>query len=884
MTLSVEQENNLSPIKRALLALEDMQAKLEALEYAKREPIAIIGMGCRFPGGADSPEAFWKLLSDGVDAIAPIPIDRWNVDDYYDPNPDTPGKMYARQGGFLPDIDRFDSQFFGISAQEARSLDPQQRLLLEVSWEALENANQASDRLFNSTTGVFIGICSNDYNRVLWGENDQTRIDAFSATGNALSVAAGRLSYILGLKGPSLTVDTACSSSLVAVHLACQHLRHKECNLALVGGVNLLLAPDSTIAFSKTRMLAADGRCKTFDAKANGYVRGEGCGVIVLKRLSDAVAEKDNILAVIRGSAVNHNGRSSSLIAPNGLSQQAVIRQALENGKVNPAQVSYVEVQGTGTALGEPIEVEALAAVFNQNRLPNQPLVIGSVKTNIGHLEAASGIASLIKVVLAMQHGEIPPHLHFQEPNPYINWDKLAVKVPTQRTAWTEGEQPRLAGISAFGFSGTNAHIILEEVPGRQGNNDNFSVVTRPLHILTLSAKTEESLVQLAQKYEKYLIANPNVSLADVCFTANFGRSHFSHRLSIVASAISELTEKLAAFSIGKSSVNCFTGVATINPKVAFLFGDENSISQNMGNELYETQPIFRESVDRCRKILHFYMENTLEKTLSPNTQTSLFILEYSLFQLWKSWGIEPAAVMGEGVGEFVAACVSGVFSLEDALKLIVQKEHSTSEKFALVAREIIYSPPQIPLVFKHPGKLAALPKLSEWQNQEISDGEILCLSSLVDWQQILQILAKLYVSGAAINWLNFAPNYPHRFVQLPTYSWQKKSYWVDSEPKEKIPPQPIIKESLTAQDIQVWLVQQVAQALGIKPEELDINSTFDSYGLDSMLAISIASAGQQFLGFEVSPLLLLHYPTIKQLAEHLAKEFAAAESEIFEI
>jgi acyl transferase domain-containing protein len=402
-------DNSLSPIKRALQALENMQAKLDALEYARKEPIAIIGMGCRFPGGADNPEAFWNLCKDGVDAIAPIPADRWNIEKYYDPNPDAPGKTYAREGGFLDRVDSFNPQFFGISAREAISMDPQQRLLLEVGWEAIENAAYAPEQLQNSPTGVFIGIYFHDYNRLMWEAGEAAPIDAFCATGNANSIAAGRLSYTLGLKGPSLAIDTACSSSLVSVHLACQSLRLGECNMALAGGVSLLLAPDSTIALSKAKMLDPDDRCKTFDAEAKGFVKGEGCGIIVLKRLSDALADNDNILGVIRGSAVNHNGRSSSLIAPNGLSQQAVIRGALENGGIDPTSVNYVEVQGTSTALGEPIEVEALAAIYSKNRPSDQPLIISSVKTNIGHLEAASGIASLIKVVLALQHGEVPP-------------------------------------------------------------------------------------------------------------------------------------------------------------------------------------------------------------------------------------------------------------------------------------------------------------------------------------------------------------------------------------------------------------------------------------------------------------------------------------------
>ncbi|MGV2829404.1 beta-ketoacyl synthase N-terminal-like domain-containing protein, partial [Myxosarcina sp. GI1(2024)] len=356
--MSSEPVKPISPIKRAVWALENMQAQLDFIEYSKREPIAIVGVGCRFPGGADNPEAFWQLLHDGVNTIAEVPSDRWDIDMYYDPNPDTPGKMHTRYGGFVNQLREFDAQFFGLSPREAISLDPQQRLLLEVSWEALENAGLASERLAGSSTGVFIGICSNDYSQRLLTRKP-TEIDAYVGTGNCHSVAAGRLSYLLGFTGPSLAVDTACSSSLVAVHLAIASLRNGESDLALAGGVNLLLAPEVSINFSKARMLSSDGRCKTFDARADGYVRGEGCGVVVLKRLSDAVNDGDNILALIRGSAVNQDGRSSGLTVPNGPSQQVVIRQALKNAGVEPAEVSYIEAHGTGTALGDPIEVGA---------------------------------------------------------------------------------------------------------------------------------------------------------------------------------------------------------------------------------------------------------------------------------------------------------------------------------------------------------------------------------------------------------------------------------------------------------------------------------------------------------------------------------------------
>ena len=531
------------------------------------EPIAIIGMGCRFPGGVNSPDEFWNLLSQGIDSISEVAPSRWDIDAYYDSTPQTPGKISSRWGGFITEVDRFDAEFFGIAPREAVSLDPQQRLLLEVSWQGIENANQSPENLFNSLTGVFIGISTNDYARKLLTSETP---DAYFGTGNAFSAAAGRLSYTLGLKGPSLAVETACSSSLVAVHLACQSLRHRECNLALAGGVNLLLSPETSITFSQAGMLSPDGRCHTFAADANGYVRGEGCGVIVLKRLSDALSAGDNILAVIRGSAVNQDGASGGLTVPNGPSQEAVIHQALNNAQISPEQIGYIEAHGTGTSLGDPIEVRALGNVFGKSHSKEQPLTIGSVKTNIGHLEAAAGIAGLIKVVLQLQHQRIAPHLHFHQPNPYINWDEIPVSVPREPMSWQPGDKACLAGVSSFGFSGTNAHVIVEQAPL---SVNCYQLVTsegetkRPFHLLTLSAKTELALVEQVERYHEFLgdnstaASSPSSPLgcADICFSANVGRSHFNHRLAIIASDQQELTDKLALISAGEETSGVFS-------------------------------------------------------------------------------------------------------------------------------------------------------------------------------------------------------------------------------------------------------------------------------------------------------------------------------------
>ncbi len=533
--------SQLSEVKNALLELKDVRARLNELKRSRNEPIAIIGLGGRFPGNCHDPESYWRLLHNGEDTVREIPASRWDIDAYYDPDPNVQGKMYTRYGSFLEDVDLFDAQFFGISPREAASMDPQHRILLEVSWEALEHAGQSPARLKGSQTGVFIGITNNDYARLLESAGVE-RVDAYHLTGTPLNFASGRLSYTLGLHGPCLAVDTACSSSLVAVHLACQSLRSGECELALAGGVNLVLSAAGYVIACRARMMAHDGRCKTFDARADGFVRGEGCGVVVLKRLSDAVAARDNILAVIRGSAVNQDGYSSGLTVPNKSAQEAVIRRALDFAAVPPAAVGYVEAHGTGTALGDPIELRALSAVLGSGRSESEPFAVGSVKTNIGHLEAAAGVAGLIKTVLALQNQEIPPHLHFQQPNANLDWAALPIVIPTSPTPWMRGAVPRIASVSSFGGSGTNAHAVLEEAPLPEAF---VSQSERPLHILTLSAKTPAALEDLVVRYDHFLAASP-AAFADICYTANTGRAHLPHRLAVVAGSVAEARLQLA--------------------------------------------------------------------------------------------------------------------------------------------------------------------------------------------------------------------------------------------------------------------------------------------------------------------------------------------------
>ncbi|MEO0540609.1 MAG: SDR family NAD(P)-dependent oxidoreductase, partial [Cyanobacteria bacterium P01_A01_bin.105] len=681
-----ESNNNDQRMARALQAIEKLQAKLVASETAKTEPIAIVGLGCRFPG-ANGPEAFWKLLVNGQDAISRVPIDRWDANAYYDPDPDTPGKIVTREGGFVDYLKDFDAPFFGISPREAASLDPQQRLMLEVSWEAMEHAGLVPAQWIKRPVGVFVGISSHDYSQYL-STRSTDEIDAYLATGNAHSVAAGRLSYTLGFTGPSLVVDTACSSSLVALHLACQSLRNQECEVALAGGVNRILAPEFSINFSKAHMLAPDGRCKTFDAAADGFSRGEGCGVVVLKRLSDALERGDSILALVRGSAVNQDGRSSGLTVPNGPSQQAVIRRALAAGNVKPEQIDYIEAHGTGTALGDPIEVGALGAVFADSHTHQNPLKLGSVKTNVGHLEAAAGIAGLIKVVLSMQHKVLPPHLHFHQPSPHIDWSSLPVKVVDRLSDWNldDQETSRFAGVSSFGFSGTNAHVVLASAPSQAISSEDspeYKSGKTVSHLLTLSAKGPEALKALAEQYVDQL-KQTNASLQDLCWSTWALRSHHPYRLAIATDSLTDASIQLTDFLQQSPPVE---RARSRHPKITFLFTGQGAQYIDMGRQLYDSEPLFRQTLDRCESILKeeglslFDILYPSAPTPRPaplhqtvNTQPALFAIAYGLVTLWDAWGIRPDVVLGHSIGEYAAACTAGVMDWDAGLRLIAAR------------------------------------------------------------------------------------------------------------------------------------------------------------------------------------------------------------------
>ncbi|WP_437692902.1 SDR family NAD(P)-dependent oxidoreductase [Sorangium sp. So ce176] len=672
-------------LAEVLVGAEPVEAPASApsKKVALNEPIAIVGIGCRYPGGVVDPEGLWRVLEEGLDVIAEMPLDRWDVDALYDPDLDAPGKMATRRGGFLTDIDQFDPAFFGISPREAARMDPQQRLLLETSWEALERAGISAERLMGSDTGVFVGLIYQEYASLGGGVE---ALDGYVGTGSWASVASGRISYALGLKGPSMTVDTACSSSLVTIHLACQALRQGECSLALAGGVTLMLTPSTFVEFSRLRGLSPDGRSKSFSASADGVGWSEGCGVLVLKRLSDAQRDGDPILALIRGSAVNQDGRSNGLTAPNGPSQQAVIRQALQQAGIAPPDVSYVECHGTGTSLGDPIEVQALGAALGAGRAPGRPVVIGSIKSNIGHTQAAAGAAGVIKVALAMQHGRIPRNLHFEAPSPHIPWEALPVKVAAEPVAWPRNGAPRRAGVSSFGISGTNAHVVLEEAPAAEPWS---AAPPLPAIPVVLSARSEAALRAQAERLWSHVESHPEQGLGDVAYSLATTRSAMEHRMAVAASSREGLRSALEAVAQGGTPAGAVVGVVpSSRGKLAFLFTGQGSQAPGMGRGLYRAWPVFREAMDRCaalfdRELARPLLEVMWSEPASAEaglleqtgfTQPALFSLEYALVALWRSWGVEAELVAGHSIGELVAACVAGVFSLEDGARLVAAR------------------------------------------------------------------------------------------------------------------------------------------------------------------------------------------------------------------
>lgn len=669
-TASDNQLTDMSAVKLALMA---KQLRAQAGAVARAEPIAVIGMGCRFPGGANTLDRYWDLIANGVDAVGPLPRDRFDVDAFYDPDPATPGKMSVNSGGFVDGVDEFDADFFGIIGREAERMDPQHRMFLEVAIDALDHAGLPREQLAGSATGAFVANFYHDYESLQL--DDLTSIDARTLTGTQQSVLVNRLSYVLDLRGPSVSIDTACSSSLVAVHLACQSLRAGECDIALAGGVSLMLNEATMVTLSKVGFLSPSGRCHTFDAAADGFVRGEGCGVVVLKRLADAVADDDRVLAVVRGSAVNQDGRSTVLTAPNGLAQQALVHDALAVAQIRPERVGYVEAHGTATPLGDPIEVEALAAVLGQPRDGAPPCYLGSVKANIGHLEAAAGIAGVIKTVLLLQHGQIAPQSGFTTLNPHLSLDGTRLRIASEATPWPPADPPRVAGVSSFGVGGTNAHVVIEEAP------ELAPIDRRPERpeLLALSARSPAALHELATSWRDLLTATPEPA-ADLCAAAGTRRSHHPHRLAVVGATTDELARSLDAELRGpRPVIGTPSGGRTTVP---FVFSGQGSQWARMAIDLAAAEPVVADVLAdldaRFAALADWSLLDALHAPADVSrlddtevAQPAIFSVQVALAALWAAWGVRPSAVIGHSVGELAAFHVAGMLDRDEAVRIV---------------------------------------------------------------------------------------------------------------------------------------------------------------------------------------------------------------------
>ncbi|WP_394842260.1 type I polyketide synthase [Pendulispora brunnea] len=671
-------------LKQAMNELRDTHQRLRIAEEKWREPIAIVAMSCRYPGGVRSPESLWQLVCDGRDAISTFPENRgWDLEGLYDPDPEMLGKSYAREGGFLHDADLFDPAFFGISPRETLAIDPQQRLLLEISWEALERAGIDPSSLHGSLAGVFVGIMYSDYGARFCLQAPPGDLEGYVGIGSSPAIAAGRIAYTFGLQGPTVTIDTACSSSLVAIHLASEALRKGECSLALAGGVTVMATPMAFVAFSRQRGLAPDGRCKSFSAEADGVAWAEGAGMLLLERLSDARRNGHPILGMLRGSAVNQDGKSQGLTAPNGPAQERVILHALESARLSPEDVDAIEAHGTGTNLGDPIEARALFATYGQAHSKDNPIWLGSLKSNIGHTQAAAGVGGVIKMVLAMQHGVLPKTLHAENPSPHIDWSPETVRLLNEPVPWSPrpgNGRPRRAGISSFGVSGTNAHVILEEAPSLPAPAPAPAPAPVPAIPLLLSGKSEEALRAQAAHLRDHLAAHPELEMVDVAHSLATTRTHFEHRAVVVGAERGEWMEALEALGQGQASPRAVVGRSRGGGKLVFVFPGQGSQWAAMAESLLETSQVFREQMEACERALSAHVEWNLSSVLRGDpamlervdvVQPVLFSMMVSLAALWRSMGVEPDAVVGHSQGEIAAAYVAGALSLEDAAKVV---------------------------------------------------------------------------------------------------------------------------------------------------------------------------------------------------------------------
>ena len=861
-----------------------------------REPIAIIGMGCRFPGANDLSE-FWQVNRDGIDTITQSPSDR-------------PTEMTGL-GGFLQGIDQFDAAFFGISPEEAIKIDPQHRLLLEVTWEALEDAGLIPTNLTGTNAGVFIGLSGSEYMNLLI--EDPT----FNTTlGTLESMLANRISSYFDFRGLSLTINTACSSALVAIDRACQSLWNGEISLALVGGTNLTFSPVIASRYANAGLLSADGRCKTFDAKADGYVRSEGIGVVVLKRLSQAQADGDRIYAVIQGSGVNHNGSGNGLISPNMQAQIDLLQKVYQQADIAPSSINYIEAHGTATAIGDALEMKALGAVVGKNRTLDNPCRVGCVKTNIGHTEGASGIAGLIKVALSLYHRQIPPNLHFQEPNPAIPFAKLGLKVQENLEFLPKELEPIRAGVSAFGLGGTNAHVLLESVPSNSKAEPNLL----PLQIFTLSAKSPTALQTLVQRYQAFLEDKPEASLMDICFTANTRRSQFKHRLAIITKSKDQLKDQLNLYINKQLSLGVFSGQITRRKpaSVCFIFSGESDKIKPLIKLLHKSQPALDSVLEPLELILHSHLGRSFlelieEENLENPFHNQLvdFLCEYAIAQLWRAWGIEPGMAIGYGTGNYAALVVAEILILEDIISLILQKEDLTSTPN--------FRPAKIPIVSSVTNNTIQINQIidfEQWQKEfDFTKNNVKNLpNSLLDSSQILldicsiqiknsdietidnyningdnltsffSTLIKFWLMGIKIDWSKVEDYKQCAPISLPTYPFERQSYWINisstklnNQKENQIANNQNKLEQLAQEfvaprdELELQLTKIWEKVLRSKP--IGVRDNFFDLGGNSLMASELFAQTEKVFQTNMPISAIFQAPTVEELAKILRQE-----------
>ncbi|MFD9004239.1 type I polyketide synthase [Streptomyces sp. NPDC059582] len=1019
-------------VQRALRTLLEERDRLrqenDALKAGRGEPIAVVAMACRYPGGVSTPEELWDMLRDGRDVIDAFPADRgWR--DVYDPDPDTPGSSYVRHGGFLTDVAGFDADFFGISPREALAIDPQQRLLLETSWEVFERAGIVPATVRGADVGVFTGVSSTEYgSRFLQGAKNE--LEGYLLHGSTLSVASGRVAYELGLTGPAVSVDTACSSSLVALHLAVQSLRAGESSLALAGGALVMSTPELFVEFSRQGGLAADGRCKSFAQAADGTGWAEGVGVLLLERLSDARRSGHPVLAVLRGSAVNQDGASNGLTAPNGRAQEKVILKALANAGVSAAEVDLVEAHGTGTVLGDPIEAGALLATYGRDRAEGRPLWLGSMKSNIGHAQAAAGVAGVIKAVMAMRHGYLPKTLHVDAPSPHVDWSAGGVELLAQGREWPRTPGPRRAGVSSFGVSGTNAHVILEEPPPQEQTDQPAPApAAGGLVPWVVSGKSATALQRQAARLRDFAAAQPGTDTADIGWSLACGRTRFEHRAVVLGRDRDELLGGLASLSEGTESPAVMRGTATALGGCVFMFPGQGSQWVGMGRQLYAAFPVFAQSLEACAAALAEWVDWSLLDVVrgaegAPTlervdvVQPALFSVMVSLAALWRSWGVQPAAVIGHSQGEIAAAYVCGALSLRDAAKTVALRSKalvdlighggmaSVAESADVVTQRLapwservsvaVVNGPRSVVVSGEPDALdefvekmkadgaqarrisvdyashshqvarvrdqvtgalsdvspttSALPFYSTlygeiidtarlnadyWYTnlrekvlfepsvrrladdgfrvfiemsphpvltvpvQEITedvDGALVLSSARRDRgeaEAVLGSLAQLHVQGGTVDWDALFST--RRRVDLPTYAFQRRPYWLHSShtaPAAQLPPAeppagddllvPLADRlaALSDDDAQALVLDHVLQKVAVvlgHPSTASINPDqgFKELGFDSLLSVELSKRLTASSGLKLRANLVLRHPSPRLVAAHITSSMA---------